>query len=128
MQKIFVFPCVLKFFQDRAVFLQTSCNDSQWFFKYCTPGTPRPCPGYASCLFSPTTQQFVCCIPGIYINFFLKHVLDNDKSVYRSVASIQKYSCYPPHNNLEIFNGFPRQCSQPGSMCSTGYAYSFPNF
>uniref|UniRef100_A0A914D9B2 Uncharacterized protein n=2 Tax=Acrobeloides nanus TaxID=290746 RepID=A0A914D9B2_9BILA len=81
--------------------------------EYCSP-TKTTCSDYASCLLSPSTQQYVCCIPGQSQYTSMRKMVQVERT--------KKFTCYPPHNNVEQLNGLPRQCkNSPETECSIGY-------
>ncbi|KAI6181731.1 hypothetical protein M3Y98_00860600 [Aphelenchoides besseyi] len=85
---------------------------------YCSPNDYRSCSGQSSCLLSPLTQQFVCCMP------VLKTVAFRQSALQRQVLPFSEFNCPPQYAGPEVVNNRERRCNGFGdfNQCSIGFA------
>uniref|UniRef100_A0A914Q026 Uncharacterized protein n=1 Tax=Panagrolaimus davidi TaxID=227884 RepID=A0A914Q026_9BILA len=77
---------------------------------FCEPSRST-CPTLASCILSPFSRQFVCCLANTFHH------------ASAIMPQLRTYSCHPPYDNLELIHGQPRQCylGDGGQRCSKGF-------
>ncbi|KAI1727693.1 lustrin, cysteine-rich repeated domain-containing protein [Ditylenchus destructor] len=76
---------------------------------FCHPTLRDSCPGYASCILSPQTQQFLCCEPEERVHHFP-----------RSLARRSNMSCPDSREEVETSDGRVKYCGR-SSFCGSGY-------
>ncbi|KAI6241871.1 hypothetical protein M3Y99_00289500 [Aphelenchoides fujianensis] len=85
--------------------------------KFCSPNDRQPCPNQSSCLLSPLTQQFICCVPASGKKPQMRQFAISRQNV------LIEYNCPGQYAGPEVVNNRERRCNGLGdwNQCSIGF-------